>query len=104
MKPNNHILSQQSIFGAMSSLAMKHKATNFTQGSPDFKTPSWLIDRLNHYCSSGFNKYELTSGSLKLRQAIITKVAQCYDVNIQSTSNVMITSGAIEAIFTIITT
>ena len=44
-----YINTEPSIFGKMSVMAKASNAINFTQGAPDFKTPDWLIDRLNYY-------------------------------------------------------
>ncbi|WP_395946761.1 aminotransferase class I/II-fold pyridoxal phosphate-dependent enzyme [Caedibacter taeniospiralis] len=91
-----------SIFGKMSTLAKAHNAINFTQGAPDFETPSWLIDRLEYYTRSGFNQYAPIPGTLSLRNAIAQKIKVCYDITTDPEDNVSICLGAIEAIFALI--
>lgn len=97
-----YISIEPSIFGKMSVMAKAHNAINFTQGAPDFKTPDWLIDRLNYYVQNGFNQYAPIPGAPSLKQSIAFKVQACYDVNTNPADNVSISSGAVEAIFALI--
>ncbi|WP_225629964.1 MULTISPECIES: aminotransferase class I/II-fold pyridoxal phosphate-dependent enzyme [Cysteiniphilum] len=97
-----YISTEPSIFGKMSVMAKNHNAINFTQGAPDFKTPDWLIDRLNYYVQNGFNQYAPIPGAPSLKHAIAHKVKMCYDVDINPEDNVSISSGAVEAIFALI--
>ncbi|WP_440616842.1 aminotransferase class I/II-fold pyridoxal phosphate-dependent enzyme [Cysteiniphilum sp. 6C5] len=97
-----YINTEPSIFGKMSVMAKAHNAINLTQGAPDFKTPDWLVDRLNYYVQNGFNQYAPIPGAPSLKQAIAHKVKMSYDVDINPEDSVSISSGAVEAIFALI--
>lgn len=87
----------------MSVKAKQHQAINFTQGAPDFATPEWLIDRVNHYMQKGFNQYSPIPGTLPLKQALAHKISLAYGVEIANPEQqISITAGAIEAIFGLI--
>ena len=102
MKAKSYIDTSPSVYGKFAVMSAEHKAISFTQGAPDFDTPVWLIDRVNFYMQKGSNQYSPIPGTHKLRKAIVEKTKICYDVNIDI-DNVIITSGAIEGLFAIIT-
>ncbi len=99
MQPTSIVTTKPSIFGHMASFAKKHNAINMTQGAPDFKTPDWLVDRLHHYAQKGFNQYSPIPGMPQLRKACAEKTSLCYGVEIDAEKEVMISCGAVEAIF-----
>lgn len=86
------------IFTKMSKMANDYGAINLSQGFPDFEVAPELIERVSHYMKVGFNQYPPMLGVLPLREAIASKVEKSYgratDIN-----EVMVTCGAIEAIF-----
>lgn len=86
------------IFTRMSQMANDHGAINLSQGFPDFEIAPELIDRVNHYMKAGMNQYPPMAGVLCLREAISKKIEHSYDQRIPS-ENILITCGAIEAIF-----
>ena len=79
-------------------MANDYGAINLSQGFPDFEVAPELIDRVHHYMKAGMNQYPPMPGVLSLREAIVKKIELSYDQRIPA-ENVLITCGAIEAIF-----
>lgn len=94
--------SSISIFTVMSALANKHNAINLSQGFPNFKTDQKLIDGVTKAMNSGYNQYAPMAGSLELRRAISTKFDLLYNSSYHPETEITITAGATQAIFTII--
>ncbi|MFN0729351.1 methionine aminotransferase [Polaribacter gochangensis] len=94
---------ETTIFTTMGNLSNKHNAINLAQGFPNFKSDQKLINLVAKAMNAGYNQYAPMLGVLKLREAI----AQKFDVLYQSTYNpeneIVITAGATQAIFSIIT-
>lgn len=90
------------IFTVMSALANKNKALNLSQGFPNFKSDQKLIDLVTNAMNSGYNQYAPMPGSLELRVAIINKFEKLYTTTYHPDSEITITAGATQAIFTII--
>ncbi len=86
------------IFTQMSKMANDHGAINLSQGFPDFEVAPELIDRVHYYMKQGFNQYPPMAGVGVLRTAIANKIKHCYDW-LPHEDNVLVTCGAIEAIF-----
>ena len=95
---------QTTIFTVMSQLAAEHDALNLSQGFPDFNGPDELLDRVSHYMKSGHNQYAPMTGVPPLRQAIAAKIASLYDADVDPDSEITVTSGATDALFTAIHT
>ncbi len=91
-----------SIFSVMSSLANEHKAINLSQGFPNFETSKELINLVNKAMLSGKNQYAPMPGIFSLRRAITTKMENLYGVSYHPETEVTITAGATQAIFTAI--
>lgn len=91
-----------SIFTVMSSLAHQHKALNLSQGFPNFNSDPKLIDLVTHAMNSGYNQYAPMAGSLELRVAITNKFENLYGTSYHPESEITVTAGATQAIFTII--
>lgn len=87
------------IFTVMSELARTHGAINLSQGFPDFDAPAALLDRVQHYLRNGHNQYAPMTGTVSLRQALATKVGDCYGLPVDSEREITVTSGATEALF-----
>ncbi|WP_420385517.1 methionine aminotransferase [Roseivirga sp.] len=86
------------IFTKMSKMANDYGAINLSQGFPDFEVAPELIERVSHYMKAGFNQYPPMLGVLPLREAIASKVEKSYG-RATDMNEVMVTCGAIEAIF-----
>ncbi len=91
-----------SIFSTMSQLAAEHKAINLSQGFPDFEADKELIASVNTYMKSGFNQYAPMAGVMKLREAIAGKVSNLHDTFYNPETEITITSGGTQAIYTAI--
>ena len=91
------------IFTQMSQLANRHDAINLSQGFPDFEVDQLLKDRINHYVQAGFNQYAPMTGVVELREAIAKKKQLLYGCTLDPTTEITITNGATEAIFSAIT-
>lgn len=92
------------IFTTMSNLAKEHDAINLSQGFPNFKTDQKLIDLVVKAMNAGFNQYAPMLGALPLREAIATKFNNLYNTTYNPLNEVVITCGATQAIYTIIST
>ncbi|MFT3735849.1 MAG: methionine aminotransferase [Rhodocyclaceae bacterium] len=88
------------IFTVMSQLANEHGAINLSQGFPDYACPPALIEALNHAAQAGFNQYAPMAGLPALREAIASKLLQSRAVAVDADSEITITAGATQAIFT----
>ncbi len=93
-----------SIFSTMSALAVKHNAINLSQGFPNFKSDQRLIDGVTKAMNSGYNQYAPMAGNIELRQAITKKFELLYNSSYHPETEITITAGATQAIFTIIST
>lgn len=91
-----------SIFSVMSALAHQEKAINLSQGFPDFESDKKLIQLVNKAMLNGKNQYAPMQGIFTLRNAIAEKVASLYSVTYNPETEITITAGATQAIFTAI--
>ena len=91
-----------SIFSVMSKLAHEQNALNLSQGFPDFESDSKLIEMVNNAMKNGKNQYAPMPGIFSLRKAITEKMERLYGVSYDPATEVTITAGATQAIFTII--
>ena len=90
------------IFTVMSRLATECGAVNLSQGFPDFQAEPALFDAVHRHMLAGRNQYAPMTGMPELRQAIVDKVAALYGVRYDVESEVTVTAGATQAIFTAI--
>lgn len=90
------------IFTVMSRLAAECGAVNLSQGFPDFQAEPALFDSLHRHMLAGRNQYAPMAGMPELRQAIVDKVAALYGTRFDVESEVTVTAGATQAIFTAI--
>ncbi|WP_457610460.1 aminotransferase class I/II-fold pyridoxal phosphate-dependent enzyme, partial [Lutibacter sp.] len=91
-----------SIFAVMSGLANEQNALNLSQGFPNFKSDSKLIELVNKAMVNGNNQYAPMTGIFSLREAIAEKTENLYGVSYNPDTEITITAGATQAIFTII--
>ena len=90
------------IFTVMSRLAAEHGAINLSQGFPDFAPEPALLDRVAYHMAAGANQYPPMAGAPALREAIASKVARLYAATYDAESEVTVTAGATQAIYTAI--
>lgn len=91
------------IFTTMSALANDCNAINLSQGFPNFPVDENLIDLIKKYYSDGFNQYAPMQGVMSLRNQISHQLNKKYSVNINPESEITVTAGATQAIYTAIT-
>ena len=92
-----------SIFAVMTEMANKHNALNLSQGFPDFNPPEQLIELVAKNMRNGFNQYAPMPGVMKLRKKIAEKTEALYGHAYNPETEITVTSGATEAIFTTLT-
>ena len=90
------------IFTVIGKLATEYNAINLSQGFPDFNTSKELIDLVNISMMKGNNQYAPMPGIYSLRQAISQKIETLYGVTYNPETEITITAGATQAIFTAI--
>jgi len=91
------------IFTIMSALANECNAINLSQGFPDFDSPPDLIELVHDYMKKGMNQYAPMQGLLALRIQLAEKTKALYSVNYDPETEINITSGGTQAIYTAIT-
>ncbi|MBC7885260.1 MAG: aminotransferase class I/II-fold pyridoxal phosphate-dependent enzyme [Saprospiraceae bacterium] len=95
--------STVTIFTAMSALATKHGALNLGQGFPDYDPPTELLGLVKKYIGAHKHQYAPMAGVLELREAISKKMSESYGQYVHPETDITITAGATQAIFTTIT-
>lgn len=91
------------IFTVMSALATKHDAINLSQGFPNFDTPSDLKDRVAYFLQNGKNQYCPMAGLSSLREVLADKMNSMHGLRPNPDTDITVTAGATQAIFTAIT-
>jgi aspartate/methionine/tyrosine aminotransferase len=86
------------VFEAMSQLARDHNAINLGQGFPDDPGPEDIRRKAAEAVLDGYNQYPSMMGIPELRQAIATHYDHWHDVKLDPMTEVLVTSGATEAI------
>lgn len=90
----------KSIFPVMTALANEHKAINLAQGFPGFGADKELIQLVNKHMVAGKNQYAPMPGVPVLRERLCEKIEFMYGHSYDTTSEICITSGATQGIFT----
>lgn len=91
------------IFTIMSALATEVGAINLSQGFPDFNTSPELIELVNNAMKQGHNQYAPMPGVMALREQIAQKTEKLYGAVYNPDTEITITAGGTQAIFTAIT-
>ncbi|MBL7890039.1 MAG: methionine aminotransferase [Bacteroidia bacterium] len=91
------------IFTVMSKLAADHQAINLSQGFPDFSCNPDLVDLVAKYMKAGNNQYAPMAGLLPLREMLSQKTEALYGAKYDPETEITITAGATQAIYTAIT-
>jgi len=88
------------VFTEINQLAQQYNALNLGQGKPDFDTPADIVMQLVRAAQAGqYNQYPPGAGIASLRQAIVDHSSRFYDLEIDPSRGVVVTSGATEGIF-----
>ena len=100
MKPANQLLSATgtTVFTVMSALAAQHGAINLGQGFPDTDGPAEVIQAAADALRDGRNQYPPLTGVPELRAAVARANGRFYGLHIDPSTDVVVTSGATEAI------
>jgi methionine aminotransferase len=86
----------------MSKLASDNNAINLSQGFPDFNCNKDLISLVNKNMEAGNNQYAPMSGIIGLREMIAQKTEELYGAKYNPDTEITITAGGTQAIFTAI--
>ncbi len=92
------------IFTVMSGLANELGAVNLSQGFPDYETSPELIELVNQAMKNGYNQYAPMAGMMSLREEISKKTEKLYGAYYNPDTEITITAGGTQAIYTAITT
>ena len=92
----------ESIFTTMSVLAKEVDAINLAQGFPNFEPDPHLISLAADAMRDGYNQYAPMGGVYSLREVISEKIKSLYGKSYQPKSEITITVGATQAIYTAI--
>ena len=100
MKNVNSLLAATgtTIFTVMSALAVQHGSINLGQGFPDTDGPADVLKAAADALMDGRNQYPPMTGVPELRQAVAAANARFYGLEVDPASEVVVTSGATEAI------
>jgi methionine aminotransferase len=91
------------IFTVMSKLAAENNAINLSQGFPDFSCNPDLIELVSKYMKAGNNQYAPMAGLIQLREMLAQKTEELYGAQYNPDTEITITAGATQAIYTAIT-
>lgn len=95
--------TKTTIFTQMTLLANEHNAINLAQGFPNFDVSPELIGLVNKKMKAGFNQYAPMMGALALREQVSIAFENKYGVNYNPDTEITITAGATQAIYSAIT-
>ncbi len=83
-------------------MALTHKAINLSQGFPNFASDPTLIALVSNAMQAGFNQYAPLAGDMELREQIALKTHRLHNRRYTPESEITVTTGATQAIFTAI--
>jgi methionine aminotransferase len=92
------------IFTVMSALAAGLGAINLSQGFPDYDCSPHLVHLVNEAMKSGHNQYAPMAGVMGLREQIAIKTERLYGAAYNPDTEITITAGGTQAVFTAIST
>lgn len=93
---------ETTIFAVMSAMAREHNAINLSQGFPNFSPDQKLLDLLTKAVNNGANQYAPMPGHPGLREVLARKHNSAYSCQLNPGTDITITAGATQAIFTAI--
>lgn len=88
------------IFTEMSALSNEYNALNLSQGFPNYEPDEKLRELVSFYINNGKNQYAPMSGVQALRESIAHKIKNIYNIPINPNSEITVTAGGTQAIFT----
>jgi methionine aminotransferase len=90
------------IFTVISRRAVEFGALNIGQGYPDYPIDPALAALVTEAMAEGLNQYAHGDGLPQLRRAIAAKIADCHGITIDPETQITLTCGATEALFSAI--
>jgi methionine transaminase len=90
------------IFTVMSRRARELGALNLGQGFPDYDIDPRIAQLVTAAMAAGYNQYAPMEGSMDLRAQIARKIEICYGVAMDPDTEITITLGATEALYSVI--
>jgi len=104
MKPVNTLLAATgtTIFTVMSRRARELGALNLGQGFPDYDIDPQITELVTAAMASGHNQYAPMEGLAALRERIALKLRASYGIDIDPDTEITVTLGATEAIYSAI--
>jgi N-succinyldiaminopimelate aminotransferase len=87
------------VFVEINALARAHGAVNLGQGAPDFDGPPEVLTAAVTAVNSALNQYAPGTGMSSVRAAIAAHADRFYRQKLDPESEVLVTSGATEAVF-----
>ncbi len=87
----------ESVIREMTRLAQQFGAINLAQGMPDFDAPSRVKSAAIEAIRGGLNQYEITWGSVELREAIAEKARRFNGIRVDPNTDITVTCGSTEA-------
>ncbi|NQZ43176.1 MAG: methionine aminotransferase [Flavobacteriaceae bacterium] len=90
------------IFTVMGQMAHEHGAVNLSQGFPNFEVAPQLLQLVDQAQKEGFNQYAPMQGIYSLRERIAEKMEVLYGADYDPATEVTVTAGATQALFTAI--
>ncbi len=91
------------IFTTVGRMAKKYNAINLSQGFPNFDPDQRLLDLVSRALNEGHNQYAPMAGLPRLREIIADKIVALHKRQYSPESEITITIGASQAIFTAVT-
>jgi aminotransferase len=91
-----HVFTE-SVIREMTRVAQLHDAINLSQGFPDFPAPQFLKDAACRAIQDDVNQYAITWGTPRLRDALVRKYRDWYDLEVEGDRQITVTCGATEA-------
>ncbi|PKR82113.1 methionine aminotransferase [Brumimicrobium salinarum] len=91
-----------SVFSVMSKMAAQYNAINLSQGFPNFPVAPELIENYQQVIKGDYNQYMPMPGAPRLLTEIGQKVEKHYGRKVNPETEILVTAGATQAIFTAI--
>lgn len=95
--------AKTTIFTTVGNLAREHNAIDLSQGFPNFAADEKLMALVNEAMVSGHNQYASMPGYYGLREIISQKIATLHQRSYDPETEITVTVGATQALFTVIT-
>jgi len=96
--------AKTTIFTQMSQLATEVGAINLSQGFPNFEVSPELIELVHKAMVDGHNQYAPMQGLMELREVLSDSFYKKYNTRYNADTEITISSGATQAIYTAIAT